>query len=195
VNQIMKILFATHNLGKLKEIQTMLSNTPIEIISLSDLSDEEDVIENGQTYYENARIKAQHFYEKYHLPTLSDDSGLEVDALDFRPSIYSARYEKSDDLRVKKLLNELKDHQNRHATMISVLVYIDHDGIHTFEGRVKGFITKTPIGDLGFGYDPIFYIESLKQTFGQMSRELKQTMSHRGIAFKQFQSFLLKENL
>lgn len=190
-----KILFATQNLGKLKELQTMLSNESFEMISLKDLMDEDEVIENGLTYEENARLKAQHFYHKYQIPTLADDSGLEVEALDFRPGVYSARYERNDELRVKKILKELNHQTNRHATMVSVLVYIDDAGEHVFEGRVKGLITKSPIGDLGFGYDPIFYLTSKEKTFGQMTREEKQTLSHRGKAMKQFKSFMLKENV
>jgi len=187
-----QLLLATQNNNKVIEIKKMLSHLPIEITSLSDLNDDEDVEETGQTFLENAYLKADHFAQKYQLPTISDDSGLVVNALGGMPGIYSARYSGLGNHENNiKLLNEMKDHENRSAYFISVIVLCYPSGKYqAFEGRVEGLIHDKIEGEQGFGYDPIFYYPPFQTTFGKIPMDQKNQVSHRANALNKLKEAL-----
>jgi XTP/dITP diphosphohydrolase len=178
-----KILLASHNQGKIKELKAFLKPFVETIISLKDLDDHDEVIEDLDTYEGNAIKKAKHFYDKYNIPTLSDDSGIELDVMNNYPGIYSARIGNSDKERNEIILEKLHDQSKRGAKMVAVIVLMDSN-THVFRGEVKGIITKDIRGHLGFGYDSIFYIPSLNKTFGELDTSIKSEISHRGIALK-----------
>jgi XTP/dITP diphosphohydrolase len=163
----MRLLLATKNSGKKQEIMELLAGTSYEIITLEDLKDIDEVVENGNTFYDNAMIKANYYHKKYHYVTLADDSGLVVEALDGRPGIYSARYAgtpRDDAANINKLLLEMKDAENRKATFVcSVVICFDSFSLNT-EGKLEGEIALEAKGHNGFGYDPVFYIPSLGKT-------------------------------
>ena len=187
-----KLLIATHNQGKIKEIKAFLSDYFDEIITLNDLNDVDEVIEDCDTYEGNAIKKAQYFYDKYHMPTLADDSGLELDAIPRYPGIYSARIAENDELRNRLIIEKLEKHANRNAKMIAVLAFIATQ-TYTYRGEIEGIITHSITGSHGFGYDKIFYVKSLNTTFGEVEQSIKSTISHRGKALQAFISSL-KEN-
>jgi XTP/dITP diphosphohydrolase len=187
-----KLLIATHNQGKIKEIKSFLSPYVESIITLKDLNDVDEVIEDCDTYEGNAIKKAQYFYDKYHIPTLADDSGLELDAIPTYPGIYSARIADNDELRNRLIIEKLTNHTNRHAKMIAVLAIISTK-THTFRGEIEGVITHSMTGSHGFGYDKIFYVEALNKTFGEVEQSIKSTISHRGKALQSLISHI-KEN-
>jgi len=186
------ILIASHNTHKIKEFKTMLEPFDINILSLFDFNDFDEVIEDGMTFIENAHKKASHFAKKYNLPTLSDDSGLCVDALDGMPGIYSARYSgQGDDQNNIKLLDAMKDIKNRDARFVAAIVIVFPDqSILESIADVKGLITTTPKGNNGFGYDPIFFVPELNMTFAEADEKIKHAHSHRGKAMTK-----LKEQL
>ncbi len=187
----MEILIATHNLHKKEEIQQILGSQYI-VTSLSDYNLNEEVIEDGSTFQENALIKAKYCYEKTGKASVGDDSGLVVEALDGRPGIYSARYAGNHNFKknIEKVLEELKGQPNRRAYFITVLCFKDQDGEHYFEGRVYGNITKEVFGEDGFGYDPIFIADDHNMTFAEMLPEEKNKISHRSEALKKFIDYL-----
>lgn len=171
----MKLVFATNNNHKLKEVKQLLPDS-IEILSLKDIDCEDEIAETGSTIPDNAFIKARYIYEKFGMNCFADDTGLEVDALDGRPGVYSARFAgpacRAAD-NIKKLLTELKGIENRKANFrTSICLMID--GVSTnFEGRVDGVITMAEEGENGFGYDPVFLPNGYTKTFAQMSDEEK----------------------
>lgn len=187
----MQILIATHNLHKKEEIQQILGSDFI-ITTLTDYDLNEEIIEDGNTFQENALIKAKYCFEKTGKGSVGDDSGLVVEALDGRPGIYSARYAGNHNFKknIEKVLEELKDEPNRRAYFITVLCFKDNDGEHYFEGRVYGNITTEVFGEDGFGYDPIFIPDENNLTFAQMLPEEKNKISHRSEALKKFLEFL-----
>ncbi|WP_028123490.1 RdgB/HAM1 family non-canonical purine NTP pyrophosphatase [Epilithonimonas tenax] len=187
----MEILIATHNLHKKEEIQQILGSQYI-VTSLSDYNLNEEIIEDGSTFQENALIKAKYCYEKTGKASVGDDSGLVVEALDGRPGIYSARYAGNHNFKknIEKVLEELKGQPNRRAYFITVLCFKDQDGEHYFEGRVYGNITKEVFGEDGFGYDPIFIADDHNMTFAEMLPEEKNKISHRSEALKKFIDYL-----
>lgn len=187
-----KILIASHNQNKITEIKELIKGLNIDVISLKDLNDDDIVIEDGDTFFENAYKKAIYFAKKYSLPTLSDDSGLCVNALNGEPGINSARYSSfGDDENNKKVLKKMEDISLRTAYFICSIVFVkNHDDIKSFEGRVDGEITYEMLGKNGFGYDSIFYYPKLKKTFGQLTIKEKNKLSHRAIAFNQFKEYL-----
>ena len=187
----MQILIATHNLHKKEEIQQILGPEFI-ITTLTDYDINEEIIENGNTFQENALIKAKYCFEKTGKASVGDDSGLVVEALDGRPGIYSARYAGNHNFKknIEKVLEELKDQPNRRAYFITVLCFKDEDGEHYFEGRVYGNITTEVFGEDGFGYDPIFVPDDHNLTFAEMMPEDKNKISHRSAALKKFLDFL-----
>lgn len=192
-----KIVFATHNANKLKEIQAQL-NDVFEIISLQDLNFHEDIEETATTFHDNALIKAQTIFDKFNLPCFADDSGLEVDALNGAPGIHSARYAgepKDDKKNITKLLTELANVTNRKANFKTVIAFVNENGTHYFEGQIDGNILHEPIGDNGFGYDPIFKPNGFEISFAQMTLELKKSISHRAQAFNKFVDFLKSNSL
>lgn len=182
-----KILAATTNQGKIKEIKEILSD--YEIISLKDAGIDADVEENGKTFAENAYIKAFEISKLSDLPVLADDSGLEIEALGGRPGVYSARYAGEDapySVKIAKLAEELKDvpPEKRYAQFSCAVCLIFPDGkkLEGFGVSCPGIILETPRGENGFGYDPVFYSIEHKKTFAEMSLEEKNKVSHRKAA-------------
>jgi non-canonical purine NTP pyrophosphatase (RdgB/HAM1 family) len=179
-----KLLIASHNSHKIKEFKEMLKVFQLEIVTLKDLNDTEEVIEDSDTFYGNAFKKADFFSQKYRMLTLADDSGLTVEALNGMPGIYSARYSGFGDLEnTQKVLDNMRNIEHRKAAFIAVLVLVEPSGrVHHVEGKIEGIITKKPMGNQGFGYDPIFYVPHLKKTLAEVDATLKNSISHRGLA-------------
>jgi XTP/dITP diphosphohydrolase len=192
----MKIVFATRNEGKVKEINEMLSGTEIELVSLNQYNQVPEIVEDGKSYLENAYKKAKVVSEYTGETTLADDSGLEVDALGNEPGIYSARYageKATDDENNAQLLTKLKDvpQEKRTASFFCALVLYKKDGTHeSFEARWNGLIIDDQRGENGFGYDPIFWVPDLKMTAAELSSGIKNRISHRGQAFAKLKSRL-----
>jgi len=188
----MKIVFATNNPNKLKEIQSLLPEG-IEIISLKEIGCLEDIPETGTTLEANAFQKARYLKEKYGYDCFADDTGLEVEALNGAPGVYSARYagaERSAEANMAKILTELTGKENRKAQFRTDIALILNGEEHLFEGLVEGHISLAKQGEEGFGYDPIFLPENDKRSFAQMSLKEKGAISHRGIAVRELVAFL-----
>ena len=188
----MKIVFATNNPNKLKEIQTLIPKE-IEIISLKEIGCTEDIPETGDTLEVNAFQKVHYVKEKYNYDCFADDTGLEIDALNGAPGVYSARYaglEKSAEANIEKVLNELQGKENRKAKFRTAIALTLNNEEHLFEGEINGHISKVKQGNEGFGYDPIFMPENEKRSFAQMSMEEKGTISHRGRAVNKLVTYL-----
>ena len=193
----MQLLAATNNKGKLREYKRMLEPLGFEILSLSDLSLQADPEETGSSFAENARIKAEYVCALSGLPALADDSGLCVDALDGAPGIYSARYSGGSDAdNNQKLLQELKDvpMEKRTARFVCAICCAWPDGSFTeTEGTCEGKIDFAPVGEEGFGYDPLFLSDEVG-SFGLASPEEKDAVSHRGEALRKLVARLKEEN-
>ncbi len=188
------IVVATKNSHKVDEYKKLLSAQKVELKSLLDYPGFTEVEENGKTFRENAALKALAACKYCDVPAFADDSGLEVEALDGRPGIYSARYAPTDKERIAKLLGELKDKTNRRARFVcAIAIAINGEVIETFEGEVKGVIVDSPRGAGGFGYDPVFLPDGYDQTFGEMDQELKNQISHRAKAFQAAMEFVEDE--
>ena len=188
----MTLVFATHNAHKLKEIQALLPTT-IKLLSLTDINCNEDIPETATTIEGNALLKAQYINEKYGYDVFADDTGLEVVALNGAPGVYSARYagaQKNDADNVALLLQQMEGNPERKAQFRTVIALCLGKETYTFEGIAKGSICQVPIGNKGFGYDPIFVPEGYPQTFAQLSQEEKNSISHRGRAFEKLLVFL-----
>ena len=185
-----KFVLATHNPGKLKEMGAILAQFGVEVVSPRDLGLTVDVEETGTTFAENAMLKAKAICAAAKLPAIADDSGLCVDALNGGPGVYSARYggEGLDDKgRYMLLLNSLRGQSTRtaHFTCAIACAFPNGDTL-TAEGRCDGTIAYAPMGEGGFGYDPVFFFPELKKTFGQLTAEEKSAISHRGRALESF---------
>lgn len=182
-----ELLFATHNAHKKDEIQQILGDQYV-VKTLSDYGLTAEIIEDGSTFQENAAIKANYCWEKTGIPSIGDDSGLVIEALDGRPGIFSARYAGNHDFaaNIRKVLSEMEGVKNRAAYFITVLCLRDARGERFFEGRVEGRITETLAGAHGFGYDPIFIPDGHSVTFAEMSAEEKNKISHRRKALDNF---------
>jgi len=197
----MKIIFATRNEGKVKEISEMLGRTDIELVSLNHLAAVPEIVEDGQTYRENALKKAKIISEFTGNTVLADDSGLEVDILHGEPGIYSARYAglgATDEENNEKLLAKLKDipEEKRTASFFCALVLYHPDGRYeTFEARWAGRIIDRGRGANGFGYDPLFLWPAAEKTAAELPPEIKNRISHRGQAFAKLKVYLDKNNL
>jgi XTP/dITP diphosphohydrolase len=193
----MKLLFCSSNINKTNEIKHKLGES-FEIINLQDLNYTDDVPETANTFEGNAFIKADFGFTHFKVPCFSDDSGLEVEALNNEPGVYSARYAgepKNDQRNTEKLLEKLVGISNRKACFKTVLIYIDKNGAkHSFEGRVDGTIISEQKGTYGFGYDPIFVPDGFDKTFAEMSMEEKSTLSHRARAVEKFILFLKEQS-
>ncbi|OKH20516.1 non-canonical purine NTP pyrophosphatase, RdgB/HAM1 family [Hydrococcus rivularis NIES-593] len=178
-----KLIVATGNPGKLREIQEYLTGFAWE---LQLKPDDLDIEETGDTFIANACFKASQVARALGEWAIADDSGLEVEALGGAPGIYSARYGKTDQERIERLLKELGDSENRRAQFVCAVAIARRDGsIAAFvEGTCPGEILREPCGTGGFGYDPIFYVPQQQQTFAQMQPEVKRKLSHRGRAFE-----------
>ncbi|HOF15683.1 MAG TPA: non-canonical purine NTP diphosphatase [Bacteroidales bacterium] len=188
----MQLIFATHNRHKLQEIQSAL-NDAFQIVSLKDMGLNEDIPETGNTITENALLKAHYVYNLYHKPCFADDTGLEIEALNGRPGIYSARYAGENcnfDDNMNKVLSEMHNNSNRRACFTTVIALIINDKQYTFEGKVKGEILSAKRGNQGFGYDPIFQPEGYTISFAEMSTTQKNRISHRAIALEKLIAFL-----
>ena len=190
-----KIVAATNNKNKLREFKEILSPLGYQIVSLKDLGIEIEVEETGKTFEENSMLKAKAILEATGMASLADDSGLEVDALGGEPGIYSARYcEGSDADRVAFLLDKMKDvpDDKRSARFVSAITLMFTDGdVVTARGTCEGKIAHEPAGKNGFGYDPIFFVESYGKTFAELSPEQKNMISHRGNALSELQRQLI----
>ncbi|WP_338374925.1 non-canonical purine NTP diphosphatase [uncultured Flavobacterium sp.] len=190
----MKLVFASNNKNKIKEIQQMLPES-ITILSLEDIGCTEDIPETAETIEGNAILKANYVTEKYGYDCFADDTGLQVEALNGEPGVYSARYageQKNANENMNKLLSNLENKTNRNAQFKTVIALNINKNQYLFTGIVKGNIIKEKIGNQGFGYDPIFVAENDTRTFAQLSIEEKAIISHRGIAVKQLINFLSK---
>ncbi|QKS71966.1 XTP/dITP diphosphatase [Paenalkalicoccus suaedae] len=183
-----EIFIASNNAGKIKEFRHFFAKKGVEVKSLADLPEEIDVVEDGDTFEANAIKKAKEIGERFNIAVLSDDSGLEVDALDGAPGIYSARYAgeaKSDDANNAKLLDELADVKEgaRSARFVCALaIYHPDKGVKTVRGTVEGEIGFEKHGDDGFGYDPLFYVPTEGKFMAELGRERKNEISHRANA-------------
>ena len=208
----MKIVFATNNQHKLSEIRSILGDS-IEVLSLKDIGCDVDIPETGTTLEENALQKAQYVYDHYHISCFADDTGLEVDALDGAPGVYSARYASmasdsgqmshDSEANMARLLKELGNNNNRKARFRTVIALIQKKDvcpcgctsikeIHKFEGIVEGEIIRERRGGEGFGYDPIFQPDGYDQTFAELGMEIKNHISHRARATQKLADYLLK---
>ena len=188
-----KLVFATNNKHKLEEIRAILGSR-IDILSLDDIGCHEDIPETADTLEGNAQIKAQFVYDHYHLDCFADDTGLEVEALNGAPGVFSARYAGGEghdsEANMKKLLSEMQNKTNRNARFRTVIAFIEQGEIRLFEGIVKGCITEEKQGDSGFGYDPIFRPYGFSETFAEMGNEAKNQISHRANAVKKLCEYL-----
>ena len=194
--QVTRLLLATHNQGKVKELREMLSPLPVEVISLQKYPDLPPVEETGTTFHENAILKAENICQQTGEIVLADDSGLEVDYLGGEPGVYSARFsgenaadEENNSLLLKKL--EGVPYEKRHARFVCVIAIArPGEEVITVEGECRGIITTSPRGERGFGYDPLFYHEGEGKTFGEMDVHTKSRVSHRGNALQKSREVL-----
>ena len=194
---IAELLIATSNPGKIAELQSLLASLPMRLRNLSEFPGIQEVEETGETFSDNAILKAQAYAVQTNLLALADDSGLEVAALNGAPGIYSARYggaNLTDSERVELLLGKLSRcaPQHRQARFVSVIAIADSQGriINISTGKCEGQIALEPRGTNGFGYDPVFVPDGFEQTFGELSSEIKETISHRARALQAARSFL-----
>ena len=210
----MKIVFATNNEHKLSEIRAILGPS-FDVVSLADIDCHEDIPETGQTLEENALMKAEYVYNKYHLSCFADDTGLEVEALNGAPGVYSARYaaivpagepagpSHDSEANMARLLRELANNNNRKARFRTVIALIEKKDVcpcgctsikvvHKFEGIVNGEITREKSGAEGFGYDPIFRPDGYDKTFAELGLDIKNQISHRARAVAKLAEFLEK---
>ncbi|WP_102345356.1 XTP/dITP diphosphatase [Bacillus sp. Marseille-P3661] len=185
-----EILIATKNLGKVKEFKSLFSQKGIAVKSLLDFPAIEDVEETGETFIENAKLKAETIAKQFNEIVIADDSGLSIDALNGEPGVYSARYAgepKSDLANIEKVLEKLSGvpFGKRTARFYCVLaVAIPDKETKCIEGTCEGIITESPVGENGFGYDPIFYVREKEKTMAELTNEEKNTISHRANAMK-----------
>ena len=188
----MKLVFASNNLNKIAEIKQMLPKE-IELLSLEDIGCTEDIPETANTIEGNAILKANYITEKYGFSCFADDTGLEVDALNGEPGVFSARYageQKNANDNMNKLLENLKNKSNRKAQFKTIIALNINEKQFLFEGIIKGDIISEKRGTKGFGYDPIFVPEGFTSTFAEMAMSEKAKLSHRGIATRKLISFL-----
>jgi len=191
---IMELVFATGNKYKVKEISALLGNS-IKLISLEDLKIPDDIPENFDTLEENAMAKARYIHNLTGRDVFADDTGLEIKALGGKPGVYSARFageEKNFDRNIEKVLELMKDVNDREAMFRTIIALIKDNREFLFEGNVKGTILKERRGNEGFGYDPIFLPDGYNQTFAEMNLEDKNRISHRALAFMKLKEFLLR---
>ncbi len=187
-----KIVFATGNNNKLEEVRKILG-ARFEIVSLKDIDVHEDIPETGVTLEENASLKSHYVFDRFQMDCFADDTGLEVDALNGAPGVYSARYAGEHvtyDDNVNKLLSELNGVKNRAARFRTVISLLLDGEEYFFDGTVEGHIIDHKRGSGGFGYDPVFVPDGFDKTFSEMAPETKNAISHRGRAIRKFAEFL-----
>ena len=192
----MKIVLATHNHDKEIELQHSLRGLDVDICSLSEYPDIGDIEETGTTLLENSLLKAHTVHDRTGLPAIADDTGLEIDALDGAPGVYSARFaglNATYEDNVNKLLSVMENVPDdmRSARFRTVISFVDEIQELWTEGLIQGRITKTPRGNMGFGYDPVFYVPHLEKTFAELSTNEKNKISHRGIALQKLRKILV----
>jgi XTP/dITP diphosphohydrolase len=192
---VKKLILATGNKGKIREINALFSDMDIEFIGLDEYPDLPEIIEDGSTFRENALKKAKAVFAHTGFPSVSEDSGLEVDALRGAPGVLSARFaseDAKDDDNIKKLLHELEGTPvgSRTARFVSVLCLFDGRGEHYFEGFVSGRIVNEPRGVSGFGYDPLFVPDGYNKTFAELGQDIKNSISHRARSIERLKVFL-----
>lgn len=188
-----KVILATRNKNKIEEMRAILAPLGIELVSALDIPDLEDVVEDQDTLEGNALKKARYVNKATGIPALSDDTGLEVEALDGAPGVYSARYAGEDATyndNVMKLLGAMSDEKNRSAQFRTVIALVDDDKEYTFDGICEGEITLDKRGEKGFGYDPVFQPTGYEKTFAELDAAIKNNISHRGRAVQAFIEFL-----
>ncbi len=186
---MLKVVLATNNLHKIEEIKPLLSK--IELLTLKEVGLDVDIPETAETFVQNALLKAKSIFNLCGIPCIADDSGLEITALNNRPGVHSAYYSGSRDNQknIEKVLQEMQNETNRKARFKTVMVYYDENSFRYFEGITYGIITKEPIGEQGFGYDPIFIPDGYDKTYAQMTLDEKNKISHRGKAIKKLVEF------
>jgi XTP/dITP diphosphohydrolase len=188
-----QLVFATHNKHKLAEVKALLKNH-YDVIGLDDLGFEGEIAETGATFAENASLKTHFVYQEFKLDCFGDDSGLEVEALNQAPGIYSSRFSGGGDLANTQLvLQRLQGQTNRNARFRTVISLLQNGQEHFFEGQLNGVITAEPTGTGGFGYDPIFNPAGFEVTLAQMSMAEKNAISHRGLAMKKLLDWLFSQ--
>ena len=197
MSELNTIVLATQNRNKREELQEALSEFTVKILSLNDFPFIGEIEEVGKTLLENSMIKAKTVHNLTQLPVIADDTGLEVEALNGAPGIYSARYAGEDvtyEDNVNKLLAEMENIplENRKAQFRTVISFVDKDRELWTEGTIKGIIGESAKGKNGFGYDPVFFVPELEKTFSELSIGEKNRISHRGLAMKKFR-ILLRE--
>lgn len=189
----MDIVFATNNKHKLQEVKNIVGDT-FNIISLNELQCFDDIPETENTLEGNALLKARYIHERFHCNCFADDTGLEIEALDGKPGVYSARYageQCSFEDNINKILLELEGKTNRKALFRTVIALIINDKEYLFEGNIKGEIIENKKGISGFGYDPVFIPEGYSETFAEMGNDLKNSISHRALATQKLTQFLI----
>ncbi len=194
----MKLLISSNNRDKIKEIRRIFDNKYVDLITLDQYPDAPEVVEDGNTLKENAYKKAQSLFQHTGIPTIADDTGLEVDALNGAPGVYSARYAGENVTyqdNVDKLLQEMEDRENRTARFRTIAVYYSETLDFYAEGRIEGEILRDEKGTGGFGYDPVFYVNQLNKSFAEMTAEEKNKISHRGIAFQKLHNLFIQKVL
>ena len=188
-----KLVFATNNAHKLEEVAAILGDK-VELLSLNDIDCHTDIPETAETLEGNALLKSSFIYRNYQLDCFADDTGLEVEALNGAPGVYSARYAEGEShdaqANMRKLLHELEGKENRKAQFRTAISLILDGKEYLFEGVIKGEIIKEKRGDSGFGYDPIFKPEGYEQTFAELGNETKNKISHRALAVQKLCAFL-----
>ena len=187
-----KLVFATNNAHKLEEVRAVLDNK-IEIVSLNELGCYDDIPETADTLEGNALIKAEYVFNKFGMACIADDTGLEVEALNGEPGVYSARYggePHNAQKNMQKLLTNLKGIENRKARFRTVIVLKDAERELYFEGTIHGHISEAPSGAAGFGYDPVFVPDGYDKSFAELGAELKNRISHRALAVEKLVQFL-----
>lgn len=193
----MDLIISSNNKNKINEIKKLLSSLDINVLSLSDINFNEEILETGSTFSQNSYIKAKTIFDKYHMPVIADDSGLEVEALGGKPGVYSHRYageDCNDTANNLKLIEELNGVLNRNANYTCDICYINKDGqVKHSTGKCYGIICNNPKGENGFGYDPYFYIESLGKTMAELDMDEKNKISHRAKALNQLKELIYED--
>lgn len=199
-----KLIFATNNKHKLEEISRILGNS-IHLVSLNEIGFLGDLPEDYDTLQQNAEQKARYIFERYGIDCFADDTGLEVDALNGKPSVFSARYSYDEfpnipsqqraEANVQKLLREMNGKEFRNAAFRTVICLIENGIPNYFEGKIEGTIIDSARGAMGFGYDPIFIPKGYSMTFAEMDLKIKNTISHRALATSKLIEYLLNKKL
>ena len=188
----MKLVFATNNQHKLEEVSAILGNS-IELLSLKDINCDTDIPETADTLEGNALLKAQYIYNNFGINCFADDTGLEIEILNNEPGVYSARYageNKNPEANMLKVLDNLREKENRKARFRTVIALILNGKKYLFEGIINGKITNSKQGSAGFEYDPIFMPEGYNETFAELGNNIKNKISHRALAINKLSDFL-----